>query len=143
MQGDSGGPLLVDNCQVGIVSWGIGCATQNYGVYTRIASFTNWIERNRAKFWRRPLANPCPQFPFHSYVITIIINIYLFIKTKQKKMINVQWSIGMLDIKQYVCNIGAFSWQYKWIILRPLIRLYHTSGPGQFFFLHKNLKKLT
>lgn len=48
--GDSGGPLLVDNCQVGIVSWGIGCATDKYGVYTRVASFRNWIEKNRMKY---------------------------------------------------------------------------------------------
>jgi len=48
--GDSGGPLMINNCQVGIVSWGIGCATHNYGVYTRIASFKTWIDRNRIKF---------------------------------------------------------------------------------------------
>jgi len=48
--GDSGGPLMINSCQVGIVSWGIGCATHNYGVYTRIASFQTWIDRNRIKF---------------------------------------------------------------------------------------------
>jgi secreted trypsin-like serine protease len=50
-QGDSGGPLFqadaagVGYTQVGIVSWGIGCAQPNaYGVYTRVASFQDWID---------------------------------------------------------------------------------------------------
>jgi secreted trypsin-like serine protease len=47
-QGDSGGPLVIDNYgvyeQVGVVSWGIGCAVQGYpGVYTRVSEFQNWI----------------------------------------------------------------------------------------------------
>lgn len=50
-QGDSGGPLIVPNAtqtgytQVGVVSFGEGCARPNwYGVYTRISSFYPWIE---------------------------------------------------------------------------------------------------
>lgn len=47
-QGDSGGPLVVNTGsgiqQVGIVSWGFGCAEAGYpGVYTRVAEFTDWI----------------------------------------------------------------------------------------------------
>lgn len=45
--GDSGGPLIAYGCQVGIVSWGIGCATDTYGVYTRVSSFTTWINKNK------------------------------------------------------------------------------------------------
>jgi len=48
--GDSGGPLMVNKCQVGIVSWGIGCATDKYGVYTRVSSFRKWIDRNRLRY---------------------------------------------------------------------------------------------
>jgi secreted trypsin-like serine protease len=50
-QGDSGGPLFekVDgqNVQVGIVSFGNGCARANFsGVYTAVASFRDWIQTN-------------------------------------------------------------------------------------------------
>jgi len=49
--GDSGGPLLltptddsIDDRLVGIVSWGRGCADEDYpGVYTRISYFYDWI----------------------------------------------------------------------------------------------------
>lgn len=48
-QGDSGGPLVVPDggsgfIQVGIVSFGLGCAAPDtYGVYTRVSSFRDWI----------------------------------------------------------------------------------------------------
>uniref|UniRef100_A0A1B0GJV0 Putative trypsin-1 n=1 Tax=Lutzomyia longipalpis TaxID=7200 RepID=A0A1B0GJV0_LUTLO len=53
-QGDSGGPMHVLGAnglyqQVGIVSWGQGCARPDYpGVYTRVNRFRSWIVRNTA-----------------------------------------------------------------------------------------------
>jgi len=51
-QGDSGGPLVVKgrdgstDVQVGVVSWGIGCANENFpGVYARVSSVYDWIKR--------------------------------------------------------------------------------------------------
>ena len=49
-QGDSGGPLIYqyeDRIeQVGIVSWGDGCAQpQAYGVYTNVSYFDKWIKK--------------------------------------------------------------------------------------------------
>jgi len=47
--GDSGGPLVAydrNRCpyQIGIVSWGIGCAgAKNYGVYTRVSYHATWL----------------------------------------------------------------------------------------------------
>ena len=47
-QGDSGGPLIINNGsswqQIGIVSWGVGCAAAaRPGVYTRLAVYKDWI----------------------------------------------------------------------------------------------------
>ena len=47
-QGDSGGPLVYNDGgswkQIGIVSWGSGCASAgNPGVYTRLANYSEWI----------------------------------------------------------------------------------------------------
>jgi len=44
--GDSGGPIVKDKVQVGIVSFGEGCARRNFpGVYTRVSAYADWIER--------------------------------------------------------------------------------------------------
>jgi trypsin len=55
-QGDSGGPLLhIDNktgamTQVGIVSYGTGCAREGYfGVYTRNSYFLPWVRSTLAR----------------------------------------------------------------------------------------------
>jgi hypothetical protein len=51
-QGDSGGPLTVADVrgcprQIGIVSWGEGCAEKDaYGVYTRVSRFADWIQKH-------------------------------------------------------------------------------------------------
>jgi trypsin len=45
-QGDSGGAIFTAGALVGVVSWGDGCARPNkYGVYTKAANFTAWIQR--------------------------------------------------------------------------------------------------
>lgn len=50
-KGDSGGPIFLNNALtgvstiVGIVSYGISCGTELPSVYTRVASFANWIEQ--------------------------------------------------------------------------------------------------
>jgi secreted trypsin-like serine protease len=51
-QGDSGGPLVASDAggcpwQVGVVSWGAGCAEKKaYGVYTRISNYADWIQKH-------------------------------------------------------------------------------------------------
>ena len=50
-QGDSGGPFLMTAhdavvTQVGIVSWGIGCATPDVpGIYTDVQHYLDWIHK--------------------------------------------------------------------------------------------------
>jgi len=52
-QGDSGGPLILlgdTPAQVGVVSWGIGCADPNFpGVYSRVSQANDWIVCNVCK----------------------------------------------------------------------------------------------
>jgi len=46
-QGDSGGPLIDKSTgiQIGVVSWGAGCADPNYpGVYAKVSEQINWIQ---------------------------------------------------------------------------------------------------
>jgi len=50
-QGDSGGPLIIagadatTDVQIGVVSWGRGCADEDYpGVYARVSQYTDFIE---------------------------------------------------------------------------------------------------
>eukprot|EP00526_Cylindrotheca_closterium_P006657 CAMPEP_0113625050 /NCGR_PEP_ID=MMETSP0017_2-20120614/12929_1 /TAXON_ID=2856 /ORGANISM="Cylindrotheca closterium" /LENGTH=751 /DNA_ID=CAMNT_0000535131 /DNA_START=180 /DNA_END=2432 /DNA_ORIENTATION=- /assembly_acc=CAM_ASM_000147 len=55
-QGDSGGPLFIRNgnehIQVGIVSWGEGCARSGFpGVYARISHAYDWIRQVACGCW--------------------------------------------------------------------------------------------
>lgn len=49
-QGDSGGPMVVfdqrnDPVQIGVVSWGEGCAgADKYGIYSNVSSAYEWIQ---------------------------------------------------------------------------------------------------
>ncbi|XP_017835602.1 trypsin beta-like [Drosophila busckii] len=46
-QGDSGGPLVSGGVQVGVVSWGRGCAAPKYpGVYSNVAELRSWVANN-------------------------------------------------------------------------------------------------
>ncbi|KAF2894843.1 hypothetical protein ILUMI_11330 [Ignelater luminosus] len=48
---DSGGPLVQNHTLIGIVSWGLECASDAHpGVYTKVMVFTSWIRRIQEKY---------------------------------------------------------------------------------------------
>jgi len=54
-QGDSGGPLFTESkhgqIQLGIVSWGEGCARPDfYGVYTKLSAYVAWMAEEMKKY---------------------------------------------------------------------------------------------
>lgn len=66
-QGDSGGPLIISggseaqDLQVGVVSWGYGCADRRYpGVYSRIAESWDDFLRGQLSQWGVDITNPSP-----------------------------------------------------------------------------------
>ena len=60
-QGDSGGPIVDQTgTQVGIVSWGIGCAEASHpGVYTRVGAFGDWIQQQICEHSNDPDTEKC------------------------------------------------------------------------------------
>lgn len=74
-QGDSGGPLVAANGnqwqQVGVVSFGFGCASAKYpGVYARVSEFVDWIERYTGPLSTFKLSLSAPSFVEFGKTIT-------------------------------------------------------------------------
>ena len=55
-QGDSGGPLLDENgVQVGVTSWGNGCAQAGFpGVYARVSAVEGWLQERICEMSDKP-----------------------------------------------------------------------------------------
>lgn len=66
-QGDSGGPLIIpgesddgsDDIQIGVVSWGIGCARMFPGVYSRVSIAYDWIQETVCEMSQFPPEGLC------------------------------------------------------------------------------------
>ncbi|KAL7482728.1 hypothetical protein ACHAW6_008385, partial [Cyclotella cf. meneghiniana] len=65
-QGDSGGPLIIPGSSadtdtlIGMVSWGIGCASSKYpGVYSRVSNGYDWIKTNVCSMSSSPPSYLC------------------------------------------------------------------------------------
>jgi hypothetical protein len=64
-QGDSGGPIIMKStgAQVGVVSWGFGCADPQYpGVYARVSEKLSWIQGYISQ-WSGAAPPPSPPSP--------------------------------------------------------------------------------
>merc|ERR1712080_165185 len=70
-QGDSGGPLVTKEAcssgevagenyeQIGVVSWGVGCALARYpGVYARVTKVISWIKTKTVSLYTCPRSKP-------------------------------------------------------------------------------------
>ncbi|XP_023025722.1 trypsin [Leptinotarsa decemlineata] len=73
-QGDSGGPLICEDKQIGIISWGVDCAGDYPGVYTKIDRYLDFIEKTmkhyqRAKSTAMTLSTSDSSFLFVSTLI--------------------------------------------------------------------------
>jgi len=71
-QGDSGGPLISEYhgqvVQIGIVSWGEGCALEGYpGIYTKVQNYIPWIEGYTGTL-------PAPKTPVNPAVMMYLLH---------------------------------------------------------------------
>jgi secreted trypsin-like serine protease len=78
-KGDSGGPLSLKDSTgkfyvVGIVSWGIGCASGHPGVYTRVSDYLQWIDDVTSGYSVAP--SVAPSTPHHLSTPRFVTNGY-------------------------------------------------------------------
>ena len=112
-QGDSGGPLVIkgndrngaDDVQVGVVSWGYGCAEANYpGVYARVSSAYSFIKETVCNYSNDQAAKQsfgCPSGAESTSVVTTNDNTVFPTPTPPSSSGAIESTITMSDGDDY------------------------------------------
>lgn len=123
-QGDSGGPLLRRQgnawLQVGVTSWGVGCADPDYpGISTRLASFSNWV-KDQIEYYPHTDAVSVVRAAYHD-----LFNrdpgpteLYNGVVTLNGPTRAVTWIHGLVTGAAYQARMGAVARSYSAYFLR-------------------------
>ncbi|SGY95388.1 Trypsin domain protein [Moritella viscosa] len=112
-QGDSGGPIVVASAngyeQLGIVSWGDGCAEAgNYGVYANVSHFSDWISGKMQGFsYRQSEFVGAKRLGAYSHTFTLQNNTEQVIRTLDSTIQGVGASITSNTCSEIAVNASC------------------------------------
>lgn len=134
-QGDSGGPLVVQQggkwVQIGITSWGDGCAEGFPGVYSRVAAQSNWIKA-QVRFGPHSNANNFVRGTWHDLFDATPSNTNLFYGVlAQDSTSPVAWLSQQIQGTTYQARMGGVTRLYRAFFLRD------PDDPGMNFWWNK------
>jgi hypothetical protein len=121
-QGDSGGPLVVSQggrwVQIGITSWGDGCAQGFPGVYARVAAQSNWI-RDQIRFGPHGNAADFVRGTWRDLYDATPSNTDLFLGVAaQNSTSPVAWLSQQIQGRIYQARMGGVTRLYRAFFLR-------------------------
>ncbi len=123
-QGDSGGPLFRKQgsswIQVGITSWGEGCAQPDFpGISTRLASFSNWV-KDQIEYYPSPDAASFVRATYQDLFNRQpgATELYNAVVTLNGATTAVAWLDGLLTGGAYQARMGGLARSYSAYFLR-------------------------
>lgn len=120
--GDSGGPLLVSMggrwVQIGITSWGDGCAEGAPGVYARVAAQSNWISA-QIRFGPHSNATDFVRATWGDLYASAPSNTDLFLGVaSQNSVAPTTWLSQQIQGRVYQARMGGVTRLYRAFFLR-------------------------